>query len=99
MMGQVPLLRQTIHGRKRAANRPTSKLHGWPPADAGAYEALKAVSRVPKRAPANPWRPSMPNCCATTKASHCNCGAPRRWSISKKAASLLGLEIDSRETL
>ena len=34
--------------------------------DAGAYEALKAVKRGPKRTPANPMAAELAGCCART---------------------------------
>jgi transposase len=67
--------------------------------DAGAYEALKAVSRGPKRAPANPLAAEHAKLLRDNRRLTVQLRrAEAVIDIQKKAALLLGLEIDSGET-
>jgi transposase-like protein len=66
--------------------------------DAGAYEALKAVKRGPKRAPANPLAAEHAQLLRDNKRLTLQLRrAEAVIDIQKKVASLLGLEIDSGE--
>ena len=66
--------------------------------DAGAYEALKAVKRGPKRAPANPLAAEHAQLLRDNKRLTLQLRrAEAVIDIQKKVASLLGLPIDSDE--
>jgi transposase len=67
--------------------------------DAGAYEALKAVRRGPKPAPANPLEAEHAQLLRDNKRLTVQLRrAEAVIDIQKKVALLLGLEIDSGET-